>query len=74
MAEPFEAERFNVLLHGPLNHRLDRFRAQRLALALQAVVDATGPAGAAALEDWCRKREIRDRALEAALHGREGAS
>jgi hypothetical protein len=53
-------KRFNELLRGPLNHPLPMFCITRLALALRAVVEATGEAGAKALEQHCADREARD--------------
>ena len=50
-------QRFNELLRGPLHHPMIPFAISRLALALRAVVDATGPAGEKALEDHCALRE-----------------
>ena len=40
------------------------FQVTRLALALRAVVDATGQVGAAALEDYCAARERQDKAQD----------
>jgi hypothetical protein len=54
-------ERFNELLQGPLYHPVPMFTITRLSLALRAVLDATGEAGAQALETWCAEREGRDR-------------
>lgn len=54
-------ERFNELLNGPLAHPLPMFAIMRLAMALRAVVEATGEAGEAALENHCAEREERDR-------------
>jgi len=53
-------ERFNELLNGPLSHPLPMFTMTRLALALRAVVDATGEAGERALEEHCAGREESD--------------
>jgi len=53
-------ERFNELLEGPLHHHLIPFTLTRLALALRAVVEATGAAGDKALEDFCVDRDARD--------------
>jgi len=50
-------ERFNELLQGPLHHPMVPFAITRLALALRAVVEATGEAGTKALEDHCALRE-----------------
>ena len=50
-------ERFNELLNGPLSHPLPMFAIMRLALALRAVVTATGEAGEKALEQHCAERE-----------------
>jgi hypothetical protein len=58
-------ERFNELLNGPLSHPLPMFAITRLALALHAVVEATGEAGEAALETHCAERERRDREADA---------
>jgi len=55
------SERFNELLNGPLSHPLPMFTITRLALALSAVVEATGEAGEKALEAHCADREARDR-------------
>jgi hypothetical protein len=57
-------ERFHELINGPLNHPLPMFVVARLVLALRAVVDATGAEGAAALEEHCRWRELRDQVGE----------
>ena len=54
-------ERFNELLNGPLSHPLLPFRFSRLAMALRAVVEATGKAGEDALEQYCADREESDR-------------
>jgi hypothetical protein len=54
-------ERFNELLNGPLHHPMVPFAITRLALALFAVVSATGKAGEEALERHCREREASDR-------------
>jgi len=54
------AKEFNRLLNGPLAHSLPMFRMTRLAMALQAVVDATGEAGAEALRAHCRERVEQD--------------
>lgn len=56
--------RFNELLAGPLAHPLVPFRISRLALALKAVVDATGEAGARALEAYAAARDERDEAVD----------
>jgi hypothetical protein len=53
--------RFNELVNGPLRGPLPMFSITRLALALRAVVEATGEAGERALEEHCRAREERDR-------------
>lgn len=53
-------ERFNELLSGALSHPMPQFTMTRLALALKAVVDATGEAGERALEDHCRARQEQD--------------
>ena len=45
--------RFNELLNGPLAHPIPTFARTRLAMALWSVVDATGAAGAQALEQYC---------------------
>jgi len=54
-------ERFNQLLNGPLAHPLPMFWINRLALALRAVIDATGEAGSRALEEHCAERAEKDR-------------
>ena len=54
-------ERFNELLNGPLSHPMTVFHITRLAMALRAVVDATGAEGADALEQHCVDRERYDR-------------
>lgn len=54
-------QRFHELLNGPLSHPLMPFRVTRLALALAAVVRATGEAGERALEQHCREREEQDK-------------
>jgi len=53
-------QRFNELLNGPLSHPMPMFTITRLALALRAVVDATGEAGERALENHCDARERGD--------------
>jgi hypothetical protein len=53
-------ERFNQLLEGPLGHPMIPFRITRLALALWAVLEATGKTGANALEAHCAERERQD--------------
>jgi hypothetical protein len=53
-------ERFNELLQGPLSHPLVPFAITRLALALRAVVMATGEAGDRALEAHCAARQDQD--------------
>lgn len=53
-------ERFNQLLNGPLHHPLPMFTITRLALALAAVVKATGSLGEDALEAHCRGRQQQD--------------
>lgn len=53
-------ERFNELLNGPLSHPFPAFRITRLALALQAVVEATGQDGEDALEAHCMDRDEQD--------------
>ncbi len=55
-------ERFTELLNGPLAHPLYPMRINRLALALVAVLRATGEKGAEALEAYCKEREERDEA------------
>jgi hypothetical protein len=54
-------ERFNELINGPLSHPIVMFHVTRMALALRAVVEATGEAGDRALEEHCRDRSERDR-------------
>lgn len=54
-------ERFKELLNGPLSHPMPLFSITRLALALRAVIDATGEAGDRALEAYCADREARDK-------------
>lgn len=58
---PVTNERFNELLNGPLHHPLPMFAITRLAIALRAVVEATGDAGSRALERHCTARDARDR-------------
>ena len=53
-------DRFNELLNGPLRHPMPMFAITRLAMALRAVVDATGAAGEQALEDYCAVRQGQD--------------
>lgn len=60
-------ERFNELLNGPLGHPMPMFRITRLALALRAVLDATGEAGEQALEAHCRERNAKDAAHDGGL-------
>lgn len=62
--EPMTVERFNTLLAGPLSHPLVPFRLTRLAHALLGVVQATGAAGARALEAHCAARDQRDRSVD----------
>lgn len=57
-------DEFNQLVNGPLSHPLPMFSITRLALALWAVVEATGPAGAEALRSYCKDRDERDGANE----------
>ncbi len=57
-------ERFYELLNGPLHHDLIPFTITRLALALRAVVEACGDAGAHALEDYCAARQEQDEAAD----------
>ena len=59
------SERFNELLRGPLAHPIAPLTINRLVMALWSVVNATGDAGAAALEAYCRERDARDWADEA---------
>jgi hypothetical protein len=54
------SERFNQLLNGPLHHPMVPFAITRLALALRAVVEATGKAGEDALERHCHDRQAED--------------
>jgi len=54
------SNRFNELLNGPLSHPFPGFCITRLALALKAVVDATGEAGELALEAHCHDRQLQD--------------
>jgi hypothetical protein len=54
------SKRFNQMLNGPLRHPIPMFSMMRLAMALRAVVDATGQAGEDALEKHCREREEDD--------------
>jgi hypothetical protein len=54
------SERFNELLNGPLSGPLLPFTITRLALALRAVIDATGEPGELALEAYCCEREAED--------------
>jgi len=59
------AEEFNKLLNGPLNHPLAHFRLTRLSLALFHVVNATGQFGEQALREHCAERQAKDeQALE----------
>lgn len=53
-------ERFNQLVNGPLSHPMPMFVITRLAMALRAVVEATGHAGEIALEKHCMEREEQD--------------
>ena len=55
--------RFQALLNGPLSHPVVPFTITRLILALRAVVEATGAAGEAALEEHCALREAQDTAI-----------
>lgn len=57
-------DRFNALVNGPLDHPLIPFKLSRLALALRAVVEATGEQGAAALEAHCAARQAQDGGFE----------
>jgi len=58
-------KRFNELLNGPLSHPLAPFAITRLALALGAVVQATGEAGEKALEEHCAARQAQDESIDA---------
>ena len=58
-------ERFNELLNGPLSHPMPMFSITRLALALRAVLEATGEAGDRALEVYCADRDARDKGDDA---------
>ena len=58
------SDRFNELLNGPLSHPLPMFTVTRLAMALRAVVEATGEAGDKALEEHCRERQEQDDSYE----------
>jgi hypothetical protein len=55
------SDRFNEILNGPLHHPHPMFAITRLALALRAVVDATGTAGEQALEEHVTERNLQDR-------------
>lgn len=57
-------DRFNQLLNGPLNHPLIPFQITRLQLALLYVLEATGPAGDRALEDYCARRQQQDEQID----------
>lgn len=48
-------EEFERILNGPLAHPLFIMRLNRLAIALKAVVEATGEAGAQALRDHVKE-------------------
>lgn len=54
-------ERFSELLNGPLSHPMPMFTITRLALALRAVVEATGYLGEITLVKHCAQREAQDR-------------
>lgn len=54
-------ERFSELLNGPLFHPLPMLQISRLAIALLAVVEATGYVGERALEEHCAERDAQDR-------------
>ena len=51
---------FNALLNGPLHHPMPNFLIIRLAMALRAVVEATGEAGEKALREHCAARDEQD--------------
>lgn len=53
-------QQFIKLLTGPLHHPLIMFQLSRLAIALRAVVEATGEAGERALLEHCQQREEKD--------------
>jgi len=57
-------ERFSELLNGPLSHPMPMFQISRLAIALRAVVEATGAAGERALEEHCAQRDAQDKGFE----------
>lgn len=57
-------DRLNELLNGSLGHPMPLFRLIRLAIALRAVVEATGRAGEEALEAHCRERQEQDERQE----------
>lgn len=57
-------ERYNELLNGALYHPLIPMQIARLALALRAVVEATGEAGDEALEEHCKQRDAQDAAVD----------
>lgn len=60
-SSPLNDEEFNAMLSGPLHHPLPMFTSTRLALALRAVVDATGEPGVKALREHCQQREADDK-------------
>jgi hypothetical protein len=62
-------QRFNELLNGPLSHPMPMFVITRLALALRAVVEATGEPGDRALEQHCAAREAQDQRHSRSEHG-----
>jgi hypothetical protein len=58
--EPIDDQEFNAIINGPLSHPLVPFAFTRLMLALRAVVDATGGAGADALRAVANSRQQQD--------------
>jgi hypothetical protein len=55
-------DRFNEILNGPLAHPMFMMQFNRVVNALRTVVEETGPAGAAALEQVAAMYIKRDNA------------
>lgn len=53
-------ERFNEIISGPLWHPISPLMVTRIAMALRAVLLATGNAGDAALEAYAAARDRKD--------------
>ncbi len=55
------SEEFNALMAGLMSHPRPAARINRLSLALQCVVSATGEAGERALREHCAARAEKDK-------------